>query len=265
MKAKYFFSLILILFSSFLFSDPLIDKYNYMLMELGNFLKVGYRERSIDQNYLLTAQGPLSETNCPIHYAINGKGFFKVLDIKSNKIYYTRFGVFFENKKGQLLTKEGYLLQSNLNRLDTKKSKLDGIEYQTRPLNPESVEIERFTHQKFYTELYYPTNENEIIIVDEFYFTFSSVTSTTDNEIIQGFLEMSTVRVMVLLKALQDILIRIEHASTGDHDFMFIETKKYIIGTLIKLENIQPDPICKSMHSINFYLQLSANLPLLKF
>ncbi len=50
-------------------------------------------------------QGPLSETNNSLDFAINGQGFFKIQ--RNDNFYYTRDGEFTINNQGFLVNKNG--------------------------------------------------------------------------------------------------------------------------------------------------------------
>ena len=56
-------------------------------------------------------QGPIRPTNVPTDVAIEGDGFFEV-QLPSGQTAYTRDGEFQFNAQGQLVTKQGYLVQT---------------------------------------------------------------------------------------------------------------------------------------------------------
>jgi len=63
----------------------------------------------------ILSQGSLVKTDNPLDFAIEGEGFFAVLDEEGN-IIYTRKGIFRINEEGLLTTEEGYfVLDENLN------------------------------------------------------------------------------------------------------------------------------------------------------
>lgn len=73
--------------------------------ELGT-LNLGVKIDEVNINYL---QGTLVETNNETDFAINGNGFFTVIDNLGSK-YYTRDGVFNINSEGYLVNGAGYEL-----------------------------------------------------------------------------------------------------------------------------------------------------------
>ncbi|HVM59898.1 MAG TPA: flagellar hook basal-body protein [Verrucomicrobiae bacterium] len=57
-------------------------------------------------------QGPIQPTNVPTDIAIEGDGFFEV-QLANGQTAYTRDGEFQFNAQGQLVTKQGYLVQTD--------------------------------------------------------------------------------------------------------------------------------------------------------
>ncbi len=55
-------------------------------------------------------QSPLKATDRDLDWAIDGVGYFSVIDPESRETYFTRQGQFQQNADGQLVTKEGFLL-----------------------------------------------------------------------------------------------------------------------------------------------------------
>lgn len=66
----------------------------------------GSRINSIETNFL---QGSMEETGNPLHFALDGSGFFKVQNLEG-ETFYTRNGTFTLNDQGELVTSEGYFL-----------------------------------------------------------------------------------------------------------------------------------------------------------
>lgn len=63
----------------------------------------------------ILSQGSLVKTDNPLDFAIEGEGFFAVMNEEGN-IIYTRKGIFRINEEGLLTTEEGYfVLDENLN------------------------------------------------------------------------------------------------------------------------------------------------------
>jgi len=76
-------------------------------------LQLGTGVKAVGVQKLFT-QGNLMITDNQLDLAINGKGFFQVLDQDGN-IMYTRDGSFQVNQNGDLVTSSGYLVEPNIN------------------------------------------------------------------------------------------------------------------------------------------------------
>ncbi len=72
-------------------------------------LQLGAGVRPVSTERLMT-QGNLTQTGNALDVAINGQGFFQVLE-PNGAIAYTRDGTFQLNNQGQLVTANGYLVQ----------------------------------------------------------------------------------------------------------------------------------------------------------
>jgi flagellar basal-body rod protein FlgG len=75
-------------------------------LELGSGVKVA----SIKD---VETQGSLQQTNNPLDIAINGQGYFQILQ-PDGQTAYTRDGAFQVNQSGQLVTSTGYLVQPSV-------------------------------------------------------------------------------------------------------------------------------------------------------
>ena len=104
---KYILIIIFVLLSTLindLFADnSLINRYNELLYNLKHHSTFGYRELYIDNRHTIFEQGMLQVASNT--FAIMGEGFFRVKDIKTNNIFYTRCGSFII-KGEKLLTKK---------------------------------------------------------------------------------------------------------------------------------------------------------------
>ncbi|ETO91254.1 MAG: flagellar basal-body rod protein FlgG [Candidatus Xenolissoclinum pacificiensis L6] len=67
----------------------------------------------------VATQGAVEETNMPLHIAIDGKGFFPVLNEVSGQEYYTRSGLFTLDSDGRIVTSDGHVLQPEITISDT--------------------------------------------------------------------------------------------------------------------------------------------------
>ncbi|WP_294946153.1 flagellar basal-body rod protein FlgG [Sulfurivirga sp.] len=76
-------------------------------------LQLGAGVRTVGVQKLHT-QGNLLMTEQQLDVAINGKGFFRVLD-QNGEVMYTRDGSFQLNQNGDLVTSSGYLVDPNIN------------------------------------------------------------------------------------------------------------------------------------------------------
>ncbi|MEA1990463.1 MAG: flagellar basal-body rod protein FlgG [Pseudomonadota bacterium] len=88
-------------------------------------------------------QGNLMVTDNQLDIAIEGKGFFQVLDQEGN-LMYTRDGSFEVNQNGDMVTSSGYLLEPNINipqdATDISISR-DGGVYVSQPGNTEQNQV----------------------------------------------------------------------------------------------------------------------------
>ena len=88
-------------------------------------------------------QGNLMITDNQLDWAIDGKGFFRVLDPDGN-IMYTRDGSFQVNQNGDIVTSSGYLLEPNIqipqNTTEVMMAR-DGTLFAKEPGNPEPLNL----------------------------------------------------------------------------------------------------------------------------
>lgn len=88
-------------------------------------------------------QGNLMITDNDLDWAIDGKGFFQILDPEGN-IMYTRDGAFKLNQDGDIVTSSGYLLEPNIQvPQDTTEITIthDGVVYAKQPGVPEPLNL----------------------------------------------------------------------------------------------------------------------------
>lgn len=88
-------------------------------------------------------QGNMMITNNQLDIAIEGKGFFQVLDANGDMMY-TRDGSFEVNQNGDLVTSSGYLLEPNITiPQDTTEVSItrDGAVYVSQPGNIEQEQV----------------------------------------------------------------------------------------------------------------------------
>ncbi len=65
-----------------------------------------------DRSHSIFAQGALEPTGNPLDGALNGSGFFKVMD-PNGKVYYTRNGAFTQDQQGYLVAYNGFQVLSS--------------------------------------------------------------------------------------------------------------------------------------------------------
>ncbi len=87
----------------------------------GDLITTGHGAK-VQKNGTIVNQGALEQTNLPLDYAIDGKGFFGILNPENGVISYTRDGSFSISLEGNqrfLTNGQGhYVLGSNNNRID---------------------------------------------------------------------------------------------------------------------------------------------------
>jgi flagellar basal-body rod protein FlgG len=77
------------------------------LIPEGAYMGLGVRTAAIRN---LHTQGSLTSTGNTLDLAINGRGWFQVVDAQGNQ-FYTRAGALNKNDTGQIVTADGYVLQ----------------------------------------------------------------------------------------------------------------------------------------------------------
>jgi flagellar basal-body rod protein FlgG len=80
--------------------------------EAGDVVQEGMGALFTHSSHLFT-QGSLQQTNDPLHLAINGDGFFQVVD-PAGRTLYTRSGDFHRDAEGRLVNANGYRLQPDV-------------------------------------------------------------------------------------------------------------------------------------------------------
>lgn len=77
------------------------------LIPEGAYMGLGVRMAAIRN---LHTQGSLTNTGNALDLALNGRGWFQVVDAQGNQ-FYTRAGAFNKNDTGQIVTPDGYIVQ----------------------------------------------------------------------------------------------------------------------------------------------------------
>ncbi|MBE0494046.1 MAG: flagellar basal-body rod protein FlgG [Thiomicrospira sp.] len=142
-------------------------------------------------------QGNLMITDNQLDLAIDGKGFFQVLDPDGN-IMYTRDGSFEVNQNGDMVTSSGYLLEPNI-QIPIAATEImiarDGTVFAKEPGNPQPLDLGQLEIATFINP-----SGLEAVGQNMFYETIASgapVVNNPNNEdagaLIQGALEASNV------------------------------------------------------------------------
>jgi len=175
--------------------------------ELKNISTIGYKGIDVTECRKffrdLNAQGPLAITKKNFDFAIiGGNAFFKVIDPKTNKVYYTRNGRFNPNKDGYLALENGYVLSPKI-KVNTKKTVLKtSIKEQEL-----YITYDDGTEQKEKIALY--DFENNSSRNEGLYFTASRAYEQEPySRVCAGVLEHSTVRMHLTLLLLQNMLYK---------------------------------------------------------
>ncbi|WP_343188055.1 flagellar basal-body rod protein FlgG [Buchnera aphidicola (Ceratoglyphina bambusae)] len=168
------------------------EENSYNTYEIGS----GTRAVSTDKNF---SQGNLLKTDSNKDIAINGDGFFKIY-MQDGSIYYTRNGSFQINKYGQLVTKNGLLLQSNIivpenyTKIYINKNGLVNVETKNKKNSIEIGQINLFTFK----------NNTGLESIGENLYKETSISgkpienipgTNNSGELSQGYLETSNVNV----------------------------------------------------------------------
>ena len=84
--------------------------------------------RRFERTHTNFAQGTLEETENNLDFAIDGKGFFRVLSPEGEM--YTRNGNFYLNQNGEIVTNEGYQLLGQRGSITLNRDALDGSDFE---------------------------------------------------------------------------------------------------------------------------------------
>ena len=143
----------------------------------------GLRISKIDTDF---SQGTLEETGNDLDFALQGRGFFKVLTPKGEM--YTRNGNFTINTNGELVTTEGYYLAGQYGSILAEGRDFSISEHGDIILNNEMIDkieildITNLSALRKYGEGYFQLAEGETLQTQAF-----------SGKVLQGFLESSNV------------------------------------------------------------------------
>jgi hypothetical protein len=115
-KRSLFFAIILL--SVVTVFGEIDSSYRELVYDLANAATYGYKGLSLDRAdpvyFDPLLQGEFAYTDRMLDFAINGKGFFKVIDPKTGEAYFSRNGRFHTSNNNSLVTTEGYILQPEI-------------------------------------------------------------------------------------------------------------------------------------------------------
>lgn len=154
--------------------------------ELGNYAF----GNQIDEAVFHMDEGGLQETGIPTDFAINGDGFFTVQGPEGT--LYTQNGRFTVNENGQLVTSEGYIVQTTGNAVFDQETFVDGAGF-----------INGTADQFVITT--FGDNIEALEATDNGYFTGAGgAMSTEGSTVYQGYLESSNIEMAdVMVEMLQ--------------------------------------------------------------
>ncbi|MGI5173114.1 flagellar hook basal-body protein [Treponema sp. OMZ 840] len=236
MKNKVLFFLIVLYAVSGMYALSPENEYDYLYTDLMNFYTYGYKktfdERIMKSNGKINfAQGSLTVTGNKTDIAIQGSGFFKVLDSEGND-YYTRCGNILWNTDFKLVIKCAdtiyYLPAEPLPAAFTSiEIKNDGY------IVCEYFESEKIKNKKTIGRIIlYDISNNDVEYYDGYVIkTKTKLTENTQSAIHNKCLELSNVR-------LDDILIRMLFLIEKMDDSLIKgkKTKKFLIEKLLDID-----------------------------
>lgn len=160
---------------------------NKQVNELGAFVF----GNQIDESVLSMKSGSLQETTNTTDFAIIGDGFFTV-DGPNGEMY-TKNGQFTVNETGQLMTPEGYLVQTTGDVFFNENTKVDQYGY----IDGSNA---RLVISSF------GDNLENLTLVDESYFTGNgAIQNAEDSSIYQGYLESSNIDMADIMVEMMEI------------------------------------------------------------
>ena len=182
-------------------------EYDKYYNELKNYAVYGYKSEMFGYpepvlDYYMI-QGSLKHTGIKTNIAIAGKGYFRLWDLKNKEYIYTRNGSF-EFKDGYLVLKDRYILNRD--------NKLFSSVF---VLKESIVYIDG--NKLFEVKLYLPQSKKDIIKKDTEIYYFANVSEADDFNMVNGFLEMSTVRVYSHLLTMLGLLRQIQDGTYLDN------------------------------------------------
>lgn len=155
--------------------------------ELGNFVF----GNQIDESVQMMQSGSLQETSNPTDFAIVGDGFFTV-DGPNGEMF-TKNGQFTVNEAGELVTAEGYPVQTSGNTFFDETTIIDQQGYINGTNN-------RFIIRSF------PDNMDNLVRVDGNYFTGAGAeVDNADVSLFQGFIESSNIDIADIMVEMMEI------------------------------------------------------------
>lgn len=155
--------------------------------ELGSFVS----GNQVDDSVRLMKNGSLQETGSPTDFAIMGDGFFTVDG--PNGVLYTKNGQFSVNDEGQLMTEEGYIVQTTEDVFFNDGARVDRNGY----INGTNAQFDIRS---------FPNNLENLELVDHSYFTSAEAAQTTDDiSLYQGYIESSNVDMADIMVEMMEI------------------------------------------------------------
>lgn len=155
--------------------------------ELGNFVF----GNQMDESVTIMNPGSLQETGRATDFALMGEGFFTVNG--PNGVLYTKNGQFSVNETGQLVTAEGYTVQTTGNVIFDQQTRIDQKGY-----------IDGTNAQLVISS--FGENADNLTAMDNGYFTGpGAVQNTEDSILYQGYVETANVEIADIMVEMMQI------------------------------------------------------------
>jgi flagellar basal-body rod protein FlgG len=167
--------------------------------QLPSGLQLGTGVRTVGTQKMFT-QGDLQQTEQPLDWAINGRGFFQI-QMPDGRTAYSRDGTFHIDSQGQIVTGNGYLLDQGLVVPDQTKTitvSKDGIVQAVSAGDQEPVEIGQLEMVDFVNPAGLEAMGDNLYLATAASGEAQAGTATFDGfgGVMQGFLETSNVTIV---------------------------------------------------------------------
>lgn len=207
-----FFSLVISVPIFSLSQEETISEYNLLLEDLSNINSFGYRAYDIKQKkFKYDTQGSFEQTDQTLDLAIEGKGYFKLINPKNNQTFYTRNGQFKINSKRYIINKDRYYLFPKFK--FEKNFVIDSIRIQDSKILYLTVGNKDYKSSE--KIILFECKDLHKITRDNIYFLCNKGLYTHSYRIHQGFLERSNADTLEIILRMNLLLLNLKNFETN--------------------------------------------------